>query len=100
MGAIMTWETDIVALALEGSDQADVLRIIRAATEEARTTGYDEGYDDGKDEAEEPDDAWLSDLETGLRLIDTDRTAAKVYLDRCTKQAGKHLIEVVPSCLL
>ena len=45
------------------------------------------------------DDEILADLKTGLDLIDTDRTAAKVYLDRATRALGKHLIEVSP-CLL
>ncbi len=45
------------------------------------------------------DEEILADLKQGLDLIDTDRTAAKVYLDRATRALGKHLIEVSP-CLL
>lgn len=71
------------------------MEIVTAEIEALKTESYDEGYDD----AEKLDASWLGDLEIGLRLIDTDREAAKVYLDRCTKQAGKHLIEVAP-CLL
>lgn len=98
----MTWQSEIIELGLEPSDQADVLRIVEATIEAAKTEGYDEGYDDGKDESDDNYEnyhPWLEDLETGLRLIDTDRESAKVYLDRCTKLAGKHLIEVAP-CLL
>ena len=54
----------------------------------------------GLDRPKRPsDEEILADLKQGLELIDTDRTAAKVYLDRATRALGKHLIEVSP-CLL
>lgn len=105
MGESMNWKQQIEALALSPEMRDQIIEIVADTVGEIEDEAkgkYDEGFEDGKADAEEDFEdysPWLDDLETGLRLIDTDRTAAKVYLDRCTKQAGKHLIEVAP-CLL
>ena len=57
---------------------------------------HDEGYSAG---VEDTSDGVMPALKQGLDIIDTDRTAAKIYLDRATRALGKHLIEVSP-CLL
>ncbi len=51
---------------------------------DAHTDGYNDGFEDGFDEANgnEIDPDILDDLETAMQLIDTDRAAARVYLDR------------------
>jgi hypothetical protein len=89
----------------------DLLRalygIIGAATESAYDEGYDEGYNVGSDNiagkiekgVKDVVDGLFKNLKQGLDLIDTDRSAAKVYLDRATRTLGRHLIEVSP-CLL
>lgn len=97
----MTWKSEIQALDLSDANKKEILEIVETEIKARQQNSYDEGYREAEldHSNDEPDTSWLDDLETGLRLIDTDRTAAKVYLDRCTKQAGYHLIEVVP-CLL
>jgi hypothetical protein len=73
---------------------------LSAGAVDALVSIISDAYDDGYSNNESPPDtSWLEDLETGLRLIDTDRAAAAVYLDRCTKHAERYLIEVAP-CLL
>ncbi len=93
---------------LKGGELIDELyHILDAATDDAHSDGYSEGHDDGisdvkgkiEDGIADATDGMLADLKQGLDMIDTDRAAAKVYLDRATRSLGKHLIEVSP-CLL
>jgi hypothetical protein len=84
---------------VEKDDIDEIMRMISAEIDDAEETAHDEGFDEGVNSVDiEPDLTWMDDLETALLLIDTDRTAAKVYLDRCTRTAGKYLREVAP-CL-
>jgi len=72
-----------------------VLNMVDAEIEDERR----DAYDDGEASVDtRPSTRWLDDIETGLRLIDSDREAAKVYLERSVKYAGAYLKEVAP-CL-
>lgn len=76
-----------------------VLNMVDAEIEDERRDAYDDGHDDGEASVDtRPSTRWLDDIETGLRLIDSDREAAKVYLERSVKYAGAYLKEVAP-CL-
>jgi hypothetical protein len=81
---------------IDADDICEILAMCDEDIDEAKKAGYDEGYSEAESDIKDegPDTSWFSDLETGLHLIDTDREAAKVYLERVTKFANRHLIEV------
>jgi hypothetical protein len=77
-------------IALNDEARADLQFMFSEADEVADTGGYERGFDDGKaegaceaiDEADAQIANFQSNIAIALELIDCDRTAAKVYLDR------------------
>lgn len=76
--------------ALDDAQCNRLFRMVEMVSDDAYSDGEEQGLEDGKAEGRreaqgEVDDAiaeFQQQIETALSLIDTDRAAAKVYLDR------------------
>lgn len=76
--------------ALDDAQRNRLFYMVEKVSDDAYSDGYEEGESDGKasvmrdaeEIAEQTIDEYTSNIETALGLIDADRAAAKVYLDR------------------
>ncbi len=75
---------------LDGAQSNRLFRMVEKLSDDAYADGEEQGLEDGKasvmrdaeEIAEQAIDEFKDEIETALSLIDTDREAAKVYLDR------------------